>query len=180
MVFLDGTKAQGESIREWVEARVDLGGGLKTIVQRLDIAEVGGPDVILGADWHQENGVVIDWNTMTVAMQGKGESVGPDYSPAGTPEGSGGARVSLRSTKVLEDSEDEDYWEDVVPWMAENSSETYVCVRRTRTQVDTLVGVPEERVGEMDVRVRRTGVHPEETQDEISQDMEKFRQQATT
>jgi hypothetical protein len=167
MVFLDGMKAQGESIREWVEAKVDLGGGMRTIVQWLDVAEVGGSDVIFGADWHQGNGVVIDWNTMTVAMRGKGETLEADYSPAGTPEGSGGARVALRSAKVLEDSEDEGYWEDVVPWTVENSSETYGSVGRTQTQADVPVGLPDERVGEIDVHVRRAGVYPEETQAEI-------------
>ena len=91
-----------------------------------------------------------------------------------------GGLDGLRSAKVLEDSEDETYWDDVVEWTAEGSTETYISVRRTRTQADVPIGHPDERTGEVDVRVRHTGVFPEETQDEISRDMEKFRQQAAT
>jgi hypothetical protein len=179
MVSLDGTKAQGESIREWVEAKVDLGGGLRTVVQRLDIAEVGGPDVILGtdADWHQENGVIIDWNTMTVALRGKGwcpemrctlqrglqrvlEERGSRY----------GVRRSwkIRKMKIIRKTS----------YRGRRKSPPKRTPHPDSNGCSD--GASRRTVGRVGCVGTTDGVYPEDTQDELSGDMEKFRQQAVT
>jgi hypothetical protein len=69
--MIDGSTSKLGSITQYVNATMHLGPGLFPIRQKLDIAELGGPDIILGADFHHRNQVKVDWETMTLLFPNK-------------------------------------------------------------------------------------------------------------
>ena len=63
LLMADGTTSSRATVKEFAYATFKFGGAVAPIRVTLDIADIGGPDIILGGKFFKENRVVMDWDT---------------------------------------------------------------------------------------------------------------------